>query len=71
MCALFQSVDNWKQKPVSLTAPETVDVDKFAKVIDKPEKNSLKDNPLVKNLFKPHHYENVFNNFAIFRLCFC
>lgn len=49
------SVDSWKFKPVPLTAPESVDVEKFAKVIERPKINSHEDNTL--NLVEEHILE--------------
>lgn len=41
------SVDCWKQKPCFLSAPESVDVEKLARVIERPEKSLLQDNTLA------------------------
>ncbi|XP_060603826.1 mucin-2-like [Ruditapes philippinarum] len=49
------AVDYWKQSPVILSAPESVDVERFAKIMEKPEKNSVKDNTL--NLVEEHVLE--------------
>ncbi|XP_052794495.1 transcription factor SPT20 homolog isoform X2 [Mya arenaria] len=40
-------VDFWKQKAVSLVPPDSVDVDKFARVMDKPDKRLIMENSLA------------------------
>ncbi|WAQ99310.1 SP20H-like protein [Mya arenaria] len=37
----------WKQKAVSLVPPDSVDVDKFARVMDKPDKRLIMENSLA------------------------
>ncbi|KAL4234109.1 transcription cofactor [Mactra antiquata] len=49
------AVDNWRTKPVILSSPESVDVEKFAKVIEKPETSVIKENSL--NLVEEHVLE--------------
>ena len=44
---MLQSVDSWKQRPVALSAPEFVEVEKFARALEKPEPKLLRDNSLV------------------------
>lgn len=49
------TIDSWKQATVTLTPPESVDVEKYAKIIDRPEKGINKDNLL--NLVEEHVLE--------------